>query len=186
MSGEGLKKAVLDKASAEAEQIVSRARTEAEGIVSAARERAERAAVDTIEKARRDAEQKRSRAISSLEREVGLAALEQKNRLLEEVFLRAARQFTGIPARELKEVYRKELDEINLDGATVQVSRGARGEFESILGGRARVGEDASIEAGYVIVSKDFRLDKSLAARLEDVKADMRSELARMLFGDAT
>ena len=177
---------MLEKASAEAEQIVSQARSEAENILSAAKERAARVSGDAVEKARRDAEQEQQRAVSSLQHEVRLAALEAKNGLLEEVFSRAGRQFGSIPARELKELYRKELDALDLDGARLRVSPGARGAFESLLGGRALVEEDTSVEAGYIVESEDFRLDRSLAARLQELKGEMRSELAQLLFGDGT
>ena len=186
MSAEGLKKAVLERARAEADEILSRARGEVETTIAAARERAERSAKEAVEKAERESGEARSRAVSSVEREIHMKALEGKNRLLDEAFSRAAGGFAGLPFEEIRELYRKELEGLDLQGATVCVPPGAKKEFKSLLGGAARIEEDASLEAGYMILHEDFRLDRSIEARLEELKRQMRSELAQMLFAEET
>ena len=44
--------------------------------------------------------------------------------------------------------------------------------------GRARVEEDPALEAGYIVVRSDFRLDRSLAARLEEIRTELRTKVA--------
>jgi vacuolar-type H+-ATPase subunit E/Vma4 len=46
----------------------------------------------------------------------------------------------------------------------------------------AAIREDESVETGYVIEGENFRLDRTLHARVEELRAEMKSELARMLF----
>jgi len=111
-------------------------------------------------------------------------ALDEKNRLLEEALSRAAREFGRLPEEELNRLYAKEMKALDLQGTTVHVPRGAAGAFEAILAGRAPAREDGSVQAGYVVVHEDFRLDRSLAARREELRTEMRTELARVLFGE--
>ena len=185
MSAEGLRKAVLQKARAEAEEILARARDEADAALDSARTKAEREAADAVENARRESRRARERALSALEREMRLKALEEKNRLLDEAFSRAAREFARLPAEDLRTLYEEEFEGPEIRGATVRVPPGAREEFKSLLGGTAAVEEDPSVEAGYVVVGEEFRLDRSLRARLEELKAELRAELARMLFSES-
>ena len=192
MSTEGLRKAVLEKARAEAGEILARAKSEADAALASARERAGRGAAEAVENARREAAEARERALSAVEREIRLKLLEEKNRLLAEAFSRAAQAFARLPVEELRDLFAKELEGMELRGATVHVPAGAGREFEPLLKGRAAVRqahgsaveEDASLDAGYVVVREDFRLDRSLASRLGDLKSEMRSELARLLFGE--
>jgi len=185
MPAEGLRKAVLERARAEAAEIEAAARARAEEIAAAARREAERAAAEIVERARREAAEARARAISAQERESRLAALEARNRLLDEAFEAAARRFEAAPAEELAALYRRELEGTELAGAVVKVPRGRSAEMERIVAGRARVEEDPAIDAGYIVVREDFRLDRTLSARLAEATGSLRAELARLLFGGA-
>ena len=182
MPAEGLRKAVIERARAEAQEILARAKSEADAARASTRERAGREAAEAVENARREAAEARKRALSAVEREMRLKLLEEKNRLLEEAFSRAAQAFARLPVEELRDLYAKELEGMELPGTRVRVPARAGREFEPLLKGRAAVEEDASLDAGYVVVREDFRLDRSLAARLGDLKSEMRSELARLLF----
>jgi vacuolar-type H+-ATPase subunit E/Vma4 len=184
MSAEGLRKSVLDKARAEADEILERAQEEANAALASATELADQAAAETVAKARRDAERARQRALSSLERDMRLKTLEEKNRLLEEAFARAATAFKAEPVQQFRSLYQKELAPLDLTGATVLVPRGAKAEFDALLAGRAAVKEAPAIEAGYIVEHAAFRLDRSLAARLEEIKAELRSEVAGVLFAE--
>jgi vacuolar-type H+-ATPase subunit E/Vma4 len=117
-----------------------------------------------------------------LEREQRLEMLAAKNRLLEQAFAGAAEGFRGLPAERLRELYREELASTDLRDAGLRVPPGAKPEFEALLEGRARVEEDPALDAGYIVVRSDFRLDRSLAARLAEIRAEMRSKIAQLLF----
>ena len=121
-------------------------------------------------------------AVPTVEREVRTRALEEKNRLLDEAFSRAAREFARLGAEDLRELYGGELRELDLRGARLLVPKGSGKTFKAFLRGAGRVEEDASIRAGYVVLHEDFRLDRTLEARLEELRAEMRAELARTLF----
>jgi vacuolar-type H+-ATPase subunit E/Vma4 len=183
MSSEGLSKAVLERARAEAQQIVAAAKKDAEASQKAAADRAERDAGDVLDRARRAAAEARSRERSSLEREMRLKALEQKNLLLERVFTDAAARFRSLPADELRSLYRGELEGVKLEGATLRVPAGGSGLFGEAQSRGARLQEDQAIDGGYVVEGADFRLDRTLAARIADLRATLRGELAQVLFG---
>lgn len=182
MSAEGLKNAVLEKARREADQLVAQARAAADREARQAEEQSRRAAASILEQARLEASREREQALAAMEREQRLETLAAKNRLLEQAFARAAEGFRGLPRERLRELYRAELTAIDLQEASLRVPGGAKAEFETLLAGRARVEEDPSLEAGYIVVRSDFRLDRSLAARIADIRAEMRPKIAQLLF----
>jgi vacuolar-type H+-ATPase subunit E/Vma4 len=183
MSAEGLKKAVLDSARREAGELVAQARAAAEQDGKQAAEQAKRVAADTLEKARGQAAREREQALAALEREQRQEVLAAKNGLLDRAFAKAAADFRALPMEHLREIYRRELAGIDLQGAALRVPRGAKADFEALVGGKARVEEDPAVQAGYVVQSADFRLDRSLDARLEDIRAELRPGVAELLFG---
>jgi vacuolar-type H+-ATPase subunit E/Vma4 len=183
MSAEGLKKAVLESTRREAGQIVAQARAAAEQEDKQAAEQVQRGASDTLEKARNQAAGEREQALAALEREQRLEVLAAKNSLLDRAFAKAAESFRALPMDRLRELYRSELAAIDLREASLRVPRGAKAEFEALAGGRARVEEDHALPAGYIVLGSNFRLDMSLAARLEQIRAEQRSRVAELLFG---
>ncbi len=184
MSAEGLRKAVLDRAHGEASKILAQARSEAEASRARLLEEARKSASELVQSARQKSAQDRLQALAAQEREMGLESLKARNELLEEAFRQAAAAFKALPAKELRALYSRELEGIDLEAATVFVPRQARGDFEALLKGRARVEEDPSLEAGYIVARKDYRLDRSLAARMEEMRAELRSRVAELLFGE--
>jgi V/A-type H+-transporting ATPase subunit E len=182
MSSEGLKNAVLEKARLEAGRLVEEARAASEEASRQAEEQSRRAAAAILEQARLEAAREREQALAAQEREQRLQILEAKNRLLEQAFARAAEGFRGLPRERLAELYRAELSASDLKDASLRVPRGARAEFEALLGGRARVEEDPALDAGYIVVRRDFRLDRSLAARLAEIRSELRPRIAQLLF----
>ncbi len=184
MSAEGLKKAVLDRARSEAAKILAQAKSEAEANRTQMLDEARKIASELVQAARQKGAQDRQQALAAREREMGLESLTAKNNLLDEAFRQAAAAFKALPAQELLALYSRELEGIDLEAATVFVPRHARSDFEALLKGRARVEEDPSLEAGYVVARKDYRLDRSLAARMEEIRAELRPRVAEFLFGD--
>jgi V/A-type H+-transporting ATPase subunit E len=182
MSAEGLKNAVLETARREAGQLVAQAKAAAEQEGRQAAEQAQRAAAAILEQARLQAKREREQALAALEREQRLETLAAKNQLLEQAFAKAAEGFRTLPRERLRELYRAELAAIDLLGATLRVPRGAKAEFEALLGGSSRIEEDSALEAGYIVLRSDFRLDRSLAARLAEIRAEMRPRVAALLF----
>jgi V/A-type H+-transporting ATPase subunit E len=183
MSAEGLRSAVLDKARREAGQLLAQARAAAEQEGRQAEEQSRREAAAILEQARLEAAREREQALAALQREQRLQTLAAKNQLLEQAFARAAEGFRSLPAERLRELYRAELASIDLQDASLRVPPGTKAEFETLLGGRrARVEEDPALEAGYIVVRSDFRLDRSLAARLAEIRAEMRLKIAQLLF----
>ncbi len=184
MSAEGLKKAVLEKARGEASKILAQARSEAETSRARMLEEARNSALELVQAARQKSAQDRQQALAAQEREMGLESLKARNNLLDEAFRQAAAAFKALPASELRALYGRELEGMQLEKATVFVPRQARSDFEALLKGRARVEEDPALEAGYIVARKDYRLDRSLAARMEEIRAELRPRVAELLFGD--
>jgi V/A-type H+-transporting ATPase subunit E len=183
MSAEGLKNAVLEAARREAGQILAQARVAAEQQSKQAAEMAARAAAEAVEQARLQAAREREQELAALEREQRLEILAAKNNLLEQAFAKAAESFRALPPDRLRTLYRGELAAIDLEGASLRVPRGLKAEFEALVAGRARVEEDPELQAGYIVQRSDFRLDRSLAARLEEIRTELRTRVAELLFG---
>jgi vacuolar-type H+-ATPase subunit E/Vma4 len=180
----GVEKAVIEKAKKEAAEIAARAKKEAQAAVTSAAQRAEKEAAETTAKARSDAEEETRRAMSGLEHEMRLKGLEEKNRLLEEVIQKAAEQFKRLKPEKLAGIYGKELETTDVSGAMLMVAPGTKDLFRAFAAKGVKVAEDSAIEAGYVLVRDDFRLDRTLKTRLDEIRAEMRTELARILFED--
>lgn len=186
MSAEALQKAVLEKARSEAARIIELARAESAANREQTLSEARKNASELVEGARQKSSQERQQALAAREREMRLESLVAKNRLLDEAFQQAAAAFKDLPAAKLRALYGRELEDIDLKDATVFVPRQARSDFQALLNGRARIEEDASLEAGYLVVRKDYRLDRSLAARMEEIRAEIRPRVAQLLFGDSS
>ncbi len=182
MSAEGLKNAVLEKARRDADQLVTQARAAADQEARQAEEQSRRAAAAILEQARLQAAREREQALAALEREQRLEILAAKNQHLERAFARAADAFRTLPRERLRELYKAELAGLDLKSASLLVPRGAKAEFEALVAGRAKVEEDPALPAGYVVVRSDFRLDRSLAARLEEIRTELRTMVAALLF----
>jgi vacuolar-type H+-ATPase subunit E/Vma4 len=183
MSAEGLQRSVLDKARSEAAGILERARAESEASRTLVLSEAQKSAAELVLAARQKSAVERQQALAAQERETRLETLSAKNRLLDEAFQQAAAAFKQLPAKDLRALYSQELDTIDLKDATVYVPRQTRSDFEATLKGRARVEEDPSLEAGFLVARKDYRLDRSLAARMEEIRAELRPRVAELLFG---
>jgi vacuolar-type H+-ATPase subunit E/Vma4 len=184
MSAEGLREAVLGKARGEAAQIVAQARAAVEKEREQAAQQAQRGAAALLAQARLQAEAERQQALAALERETRLEVLSAKNELLDKAFALAGERFRALPAERLRELFGSELEGLDLAGATVLVPPGARALFQSLLGSRAEAREASSLQAGFVVERSDFRLDRSLAARLGELRAELRPRAAELLFGE--
>jgi vacuolar-type H+-ATPase subunit E/Vma4 len=184
MSSEALRDSVISKAREEAARLLAEAGQKAEQARQAVQAEAQKAASEILQRARQQAAQEREREVAAVERELRLHTLEEKNRLLAEAFEMAASGFRELPPQQRQKLYREELKGIDLEGATLHVPPGRRGELAGMLREKARLKEDPELEAGYIVMGRDFRLDRSLAARLDDIRGEMRPRLAAILFGD--
>jgi vacuolar-type H+-ATPase subunit E/Vma4 len=182
----GFKEAVLKRAHAERDAILSDARQRAEAVMASARERAEKRAGEIVSAALHDSEEEARKELGRLERELRIEVLREKNRVVEEALEKAGKKFRELSPSELHQLYGEELKEIDLTGATLLVPPGAGALFGPFAAHGAAIEEEASVVAGYVIERENFRLDRSLRARLMEIRAEMKTELARMLFEENT
>ncbi len=181
MSLDGLKKAVLDKARAEAQEILQRAAVQKAALAAAGEKEAAAEAAETIGAARRKAEEMRARAISGAQREARMKTLEERNRILNEVLARA---YDALKREDLAALYDKELRSMDLAGAVIRVSPRDNAKFEKIAGKKAAVEADTGIDAGCIVVRDDFRIDRTLKAVLAEAFQDLRADIARVLFSE--
>jgi len=177
-----MKKAVLDKARSEAAEILSRTRKEADDLMASAAKQARKNASAILEKARTESGEESEREIAAFERSMRLKALEEKNTLIDEVIERAGANFKALPSTKLMEFYSAELQPFDLSASTLRVPKGTGGLFAPMVAKGARIDEDAALEAGFVLVKEHFRLDRSLKARLDEVRSEIKSQIARILF----
>jgi V/A-type H+-transporting ATPase subunit E len=182
MSLDGLKKAVLDKARADAREILQRAAAQAAALTAAAEKDASAAAAEIVDAAQRKAEEIRMRAVSGAQREARMKLLGERNRILDEVFERA---YDVLKKEDIAALYAKELQSMDLTGAVILVPPRDKAQFEKIIAGTEAVVEaDAGIDAGCIVVREDFRIDRTLRSLLAEALEDMQADIARTLFSE--
>lgn len=195
MSFEKIEAVVKAEAEAEAKNIRDSARAESENIL----ERFRSESADVFEESVRQGE---AAAVSETSRQVGLArhegrlsVLQSKNRVLDQVFLKAKEQIIAFPGQEylgLMETWLKSLPATV--GGTLRVSprdeqRFTKEFLDRVNAGRAPEGRFTSVEAdarisgGFRVTGDNFTVDSTIENKVGDLRESLAGDLARELFG---
>lgn len=200
-----LSEEILADARRKGERTVKRAEREGEKAVARAVKKAERVRRHVLQGAQKRIERERHVSESALRLEERMSRLKAEGALLDEAFNDA---LTRLHARDGFD-YKRIVTELAVEAVLAMtgddfVLRLAEAEPESIKrslprevaravrekAGRAVkitvAGEAAPIETGVVVESTDGvqHFDNSFAGRLERMKGDLRTDIARVLFGE--
>ena len=184
-------------ARAEAERILSEARAQAESIRREAEAKAGVRKAEIISRGRREAEQERARIVANAKLRARKALLDAKEEVIREAFSRAEKALAEVAKEERYPGILKRLilEAIETIGGDVEVL--ARKEDRKILSKsflqeiakqakvKVTLAEETISSAGGVVVrSRDGRaeVDNTFETRLERIKSELRSSVAKVLF----
>jgi V/A-type H+-transporting ATPase subunit E len=199
-------KLIIDEIHREAEQkinyIINEAREQAEQIKKEAERRAQSKAEWIIRKAQTQAEIEKSRIIANAKLEIRRKKLQTQETFINEVFTGLKERLSSLPEEEYFEIVKNlilqavaELGEtrvrISSNEATLQMIAGNIEEVKSFL--KEKLGKEISIEIGTkretiggVVVENqegNVRVDNTFEARIERLQSELRSIIAKALFG---
>lgn len=199
-------KLIIDEIHREAEQkinyIIKEAMKQAEQIKKEAERRAQSKAEWIIRKAQTQAEIEKSRIIANAKLEIRRKRLQIQEAFINEVFTGLKERLSSLPEKEYFEIVKnlilqavEELGEtrvrISSNEATLQMIAGNIEEVKSVLKGE--LGKEINIEIGTkketiggVVVENqegNVRVDNTFEARIERLQSELRSVIAKALFG---
>ncbi|MHB9028864.1 MAG: V-type ATP synthase subunit E [Candidatus Latescibacterota bacterium] len=195
MSFEKIQTVIISEAELEAKRILEEARGETDAMLSRAREENER----TFEEAARQAEAAASRETS---RQVGLArhegrlqALDAKNRVIDEVFRKAAGRIQALPEQEYLALMADWLKALPsgvggiLRVSSRDVNRFSGAFLEGINKERSQSGKftgveaDSQIAGGFVVIGENYTMNATIENKINDLRESLAGDLAKELFG---
>ncbi len=196
---QALSHAVMTEARGEAEQSVEEARKKADEIRAKAREQAASERAKILDNANKEAARLRNQTIASANLKARTLQLEQREKLLNQVFKQANGQisgiqkngdYTGIAVALLKEA----LGRLGSDSAVIQADEKTRGVFTpdtlgSITkdtGVKLQLGEPLKQGTGVVVQTVDghLRYDNTLETRMNRLQDSLRNPVYQILMGE--
>ena len=199
-------KLIIDEIHREAGQkinyIINEAREQVEQIKKEAERRAQSKAEWIIRKAQTQAEIEKSRIIANAKLEIRRKRLQTQEAFINEVFTGLKERLSSLPEEEYFEIVKNlilqavaELGEtrvrISSNEATLQMIAGNIEEVKSFL--KEKLGKEINIEigtkretiGGIVVENQEgnVRVDNTFEARIERLQSELRSVIAKALFG---
>ena len=195
MSLEAIRQSVIEKANEEARAILEEAKKKASALVADAKLRSIEESSSTLVKKEAQLKESLERRLGEARRLKRLALLQEKNRLLDELFrtlTETARKLPPASYWRMIERWLRDLDSsvggtIHFpsdpqfappDGFLERVS-GVRG-----AGGKFLKGEDVPIDGGFMIRAEGFEMNYSISRRVEELRNSRLAEVARQLFSE--
>jgi V/A-type H+-transporting ATPase subunit E len=197
---QGLARAVLSEARAEADQTLADARARAEAVKQQAQSRAETVRETILTRAQQQSEELRSRAVASAQLKARRLQLERREVLLGRVFetvqqrLPALQKWTDYPdiveqlVREGVAQLKADVVRVYADGQTMALLDDARLQrLSQALGIDVQRGEVLEQGTGVILETIDGhrQFDNTLEARLLRMRDELRAAVYRLLMGEA-
>ena len=194
MSLEKIEKAVLDKARAEADSIVSAAREEGERELARFLELAEKDVQDAVHNAEIAAGRETNRQLSIARQEGRMSVLTAKNRLVDKVMSRAAETLRNLNDKEYSAMIERWLVNLSPDiGGIVSISSRDEKLFNSRFldtvnanrppsGKFTKIEVNPQIDRGFMIVGGSFTAEFTIAVLIDKARETSIGDLAKELF----
>jgi V/A-type H+/Na+-transporting ATPase subunit E len=194
-----LEQAVLTEARDEAEHILAEARAKADAILKRAQEQAETERKTILNRAQQDADRIHRQVLATAQLKARSVELEQREKLLEDVFaearskldsIRKRPDFDAFAARLLREALaqlRVTQAQIRADEASLKaLKKGALDALARELHGEFTLGAPLEEGTGVVVDAADGKLhyDNTLATRLSRLQSGLRSAVYKVLTGE--
>jgi V/A-type H+/Na+-transporting ATPase subunit E len=195
-----LSRAVLSDVQGDAEQILAEARTKAEEIRQRAQEQAEVERARILEQASVEADRVRGQVVATNQMKARTLLLEQREKLLEEVFDTAKQRLPSIlRGSDYEKIAQRLLKEALLQlGAGSVVVRADEETLKSLTTSalealsketqmQINIGEPLKGDLGVVVETEDGhrQYDNTLGTRLRRMQDTLRTSIYRILMGEA-
>jgi V/A-type H+-transporting ATPase subunit E len=195
-----LSRAVLSDVQGDAEQILAEAKTKAEGIKQRAQEQAETERAKILERASAEAERVRGQVVATSQLKARTMLLEQREKLLEEVFDTAEKRLSSVLrgsdyGQTAQRLFKEALLQLGSDTAIVRADKEtlktlSTGEIEKIskeLQIQIKLGDPLEKGLGVIAETEDGhrQYDNTLETRLKRMKDTLRAAVYRILMGEA-
>lgn len=191
-----LARAIMVEAREDAERLHAEAREKAEAIRRRAQAQAESERKAILDRAREDAERLQSQSSATSQLKARSVQLDQREKILNEVFEEARRQLESVRkrpnyaaiattlAREALTQLRAAEAEIHADAAAQKALK--LDELSKELSGKFKFGKPLEEGTGVVVSAAGGKLhyDNTLETRLERLRGPLRSSVYKVLMGD--
>lgn len=196
---EPLSRAILKEAEVDAQQMREEAKAKADAIRQRAQEEAEKARREILDKAQQEADRLRSQTVSSAQLKARTMQLEQREKLLDRVFLAAREKLADVQKRPdydqlASMLLREALVQLRVNKAEIRADQATRASLEkkalkdisSELNGQFTVADNLEEGRGVIVEAGDGRLhyDNTLETRLERLQSTLRASVYKLLMGE--
>lgn len=191
-----LARAIMMEAREDAERLHAEAREKAEAIRRRAQEQAESERQAILARAREEAERLQSQTSATSQLKARSAQLEQREKILNEVFEEVRRQLGGVTKRpnfaEIANMLAREaLTQLGVAEAEIRADAAAQkalnlNSLSKELNGKFGFGKPLEEGTGVVVSAAGGKLqyDNTLETRLERLRGPLRSSVYKVLMGD--
>lgn len=191
-----LARAIMVEAREEAERLHAEAREKGEAIRKRAQQEAESERQAILARAREDADRLRSQSSATFQLKARSMQLEQREKLLNEVFEEAGRQLGSVKERSdygaiATMLAREALTQLKATEAEVQADETTQAalkldELSKELNGKFKFGKKLEEGTGVVVSAAGGKLhyDNTLETRLDRLHGSLRSSVYKVLMGE--
>lgn len=191
-----LARAIMVEAREEAERLHAEAREKAEAIRRRAQQEAEAERQAILARAKEDADRLRSQSSATLQLKARSMQLEQREKILNEVFEEAGRQLSSVKNRSdygaiATMLAREALTQLKATEAEVQADEATQAalkldELSKELNGKFTFGKKLEEGTGVVVSAAGGKLyyDNTLETRLNRLRGPLRSSVYKVLMGE--
>lgn len=191
-----LARAIMTEAREEAEQLQAEAKEQADAIRKRAQDKAESERKAILALAKEDADRLRSQTSATSQLKARSMQLEQREKILDEVFESTKKQLSSVKDRSdygeiAMMLVREALTELNANEAEVRADEATQkvlklDELSKELNGKFTFGEKLEEGTGVIVNAEDGKLhyDNTLETRLSRMHGSLRSSVYKMLMGE--
>ncbi|HZJ23831.1 MAG TPA: V-type ATP synthase subunit E family protein [Anaerolineales bacterium] len=193
---EMLERAIMVEAREEADQLRAEAKEKADAIRKRAQAEAEAERKAILDRAKQDADRFRSQASASAQLQSRSTQLEQREKLLDNVFAEVKKQLDGVKKRSdygaiVAMLAHEALTQLKATEAEVQADEATQkvlklDEISKELNGKFSLGNKLEEGTGIVVSASGGKLyyDNTLETRLNRLQSTLRSSVYKMLMGE--
>jgi len=193
---EMLERAIMVEAREEADQLRAEAKEKADAIRQRAQAEAEAERKAILDRAKQDADRFRSQASASAQLQSRSTQLEQREKLLDNVFAEVKKQLDGVKKRSdygaiVAMLAHEALTQLKATEAEVQADEATQkvlklDEISKELNGKFSLGNKLEEGTGIVVSASGGKLyyDNTLETRLNRLQSTLRSSVYKMLMGE--
>jgi V/A-type H+-transporting ATPase subunit E len=195
MSFEKIQAVITSEAESEGKRVLDEARQETDAMLSRAREENERIYEEAARQAEATASRETSRQIGLARHEGRLQVLDAKNRVIDEVFRKAAERIQSLPDQEYLALMIDWLKALSPEvGGVLRVSprdanRFSKEFLEGINKERSQRGRftgveaDSQVSGGFVVIGDNYTVNATIDNKITDLRETLAGDLAKELFG---